>query len=338
MAARRLALLAAIVCLAGVLLAACGRKEEKSASKPAAAAKPKASAPVKIAQPADGKRVRARETKSGAWITGIDLSGTASPNSTVYLRAGCRPDPCLSQATAADDGTWTVRMKVRTRPSVRFVPIDAGPDAKLAGGSAVVTVELFGPRTVAAQAGPSKPKENRATQEPSRALAHEVLLIGDSLAVGMEAPLKAELQGWKVEVDGLKSRPLAAGMQILQRQSDPPAILAFSLFTNDTPSSVGALEAAVRATATRAGGCAVWGTVVRPPYQGAPYDGVNRRLRQLAKQEQLALGLQIADWDAAVTGEPSLLAGDAVHATPSGYAVMAKLYADAIRACAGERL
>lgn len=218
------------------------------------------------------------------------------------------------------------------------MPIDAGPDEKLAGGSSVVTVELFGPKTVLARSGPSKPDENRASRRPSRTLPREVLVIGDSLAVGIEAPLKAELEGWRVEVDGLKSRPLAAGMRILGQRSRPPAILAFSLFTNDDPRNVSQLEAAVRATATRAGGCAVWATIVRPPYSGTSYDGVNRRLAQLARQEQLALGLQIVDWAGAVSSDPSLLSGDGVHATPAGYATMAKLYAGAIRACAGEDL
>jgi lysophospholipase L1-like esterase len=39
-----------------------------------------------------------------------------------------------------------------------------------------------------------------------------------------------------------------------------------------------------------------------------------------------------------VARQPSLLARDHVHATGAGYATMAKLYADAIRACAGEEL
>lgn len=339
MIVRRHGLLVVALCLACALLAACGRDDSsKTSSEPEAPAKARKSGPVAFTAPTDGKRVRARETKGGAWITRVQLRGTAPPNSTVFIRAGCKPDPCESQTTAGDDGTWTESMKVRTKPSVRFVPIDAGPDARLASGSAVVTVELFGPRTVEATSGPSKPKENRATKEPARALPREVLLIGDSLAVGIKAPLKAELRGWKVKVDALESRPLAAGLRILQRQSEPPAILAFTLFTNDDPRNVKALEAAVRASATRSGGCAVWGTIVRPPYQGTSYAGVNQRLKQLARQEQLALGLQIADWAGAVASEPSLLAGDGVHATPAGYATMARLYADAIRACAGEEL
>lgn len=325
----------AALCLACSLLAACGRESPKASSTPA---KTKRAAPVKIAVPADGKRVRARETKSGAWIARVKVRGMAAPNSRVFFRAGCRPDPCLSQTTAGADGTWSSSLKLRTRPSVRFVPLDAGPDRKLASGSAVVTVELFGPRTVLARSGPSKPKQNRSRKRPSRALPREVLVIGDSLAVGMKSALKAELRGWRVEVDARKSRPLATGLRILDQRSKPPAILAFSLFTNDDPRNVSRLEAAVRATATRSGGCAVWATIVRPPYSGRSYARVNRRLGQLAQQEQLALGLQIVDWAGAVSSERSLLARDGVHATPGGYATMARMYAAAIRRCAGEGL
>jgi hypothetical protein len=57
-------------------------------------------------------------------------------------------------------------------------------------------------------------------------------------------------------------------MQILAATDVPtPAVLAFSLFTNDDPRNVSALDAGVRASVDRAGrgGCAVWATIVRPP-------------------------------------------------------------------------
>ena len=92
-----------------------------------------------------------------------------------------------------------------------------------------------------------------------------MLVIGDSLAVGMADALRAALPGWRVRIEAKHGRSLAEGMRILAEQVDAPAILAFSLFTNDGPTATGALEAAVRATAGRRGGCAVWATIVRPP-------------------------------------------------------------------------
>ena len=122
-------------------------------------------------------------------------------------------------------------------------------------------------------------------------------------------------------------------MGILAAEPDPPAILAFSLFTNDDPSATAALERAVRATASRPGGCAVWATIVRPPYNGVSYDAANRVLERLASDPQLRL--RLVPWAEAVARSPSFVAGDGVHATPEGYRARAELYAQAIRSCAG---
>jgi lysophospholipase L1-like esterase len=117
--------------------------------------------------------------------------------------------------------------------------------------------------------------------------------------------------------------------------SIPTAILAFSLFTNDGPRNTPALQDAVRSTAARAGGCAVWATVVRPPLGGVSYDAANTLLRRLANDPELALGLQLVDWAAEVAQSPSLIARDGVHGTPAGYRALAQLYAQAIASCAG---
>ena len=167
-----------------------------------------------------------------------------------------------------------------------------------------------------------------------RTLPHDVLVIGDSLAVGMADALRAALPGWRVRIDGKISRPLAVGMQLLAQEPDVPAIVAFSLFTNDDPGATGALEQAVRATASRPGGCAVWATIVRPPYNGVSYAAANRVLERLGGD--LRLGLQLVDWAGMVAQSPSLVAGDGVHATPAGYVARGQAYAAAIRACAGE--
>jgi hypothetical protein len=328
-----------ITCLAwlcALLATGCGGGGEGSARTRSAAAH----GFVTIARPSDGRRIHARETKRGAWIAKLAVRGSAAPNSTVHLRGGCRPKPCLAQTRADAGGAWSARLPVRTLPSVRFVTVDAGPDKMFAKGSSVVTVELYGPRrTVTAQAGPSAPRENRASKPPPpRTLPRDVLVIGDSLAVGMAPALKADLRGWNVRVDARIGRPLAAGMKILAQRSSAPAIVAFSLFTNNDPRGSGQLEQAVRASAARPGGCAVWATIVAPPVNGVGYAAVNRMLGGLARESQLALSLQVVDWARAVAADHSLLAGDHVHGTAAGYATLARLYADAIRACAGEQL
>jgi len=178
--------------------------------------------------------------------------------------------------------------------------------------------------------------ENRARRPASRALPRDVLVIGDSLAVDFGPALKRQLRGWRVRIDARIGRSLGQGMSILARRSRAPAILAFSLFTNDSPRQISELERAVRATATRSANCAVWATIVRPPLNGRGYDATNRMLRALADESQLALGLQIVDWARAVAADRSLLDRDGVHATPAGDAMFARMYAAAIRTCAGE--
>jgi lysophospholipase L1-like esterase len=114
-----------------------------------------------------------------------------------------------------------------------------------------------------------------------------------------------------------------------------PGVLAFSLFTNDDPPNVSALETAVRTSLDRAGpnGCAVWATIVRPPLNGVSYAAANRRLNQLAADPALRGRLRVVPWAAAVRANPGWLAGDGVHATPDGYRASAQMYADAARSC-----
>ncbi len=162
-----------------------------------------------------------------------------------------------------------------------------------------------------------------------------MFVAGDSLAQEMAGALRAALPGWRVRVDARWGRPLDEGMRILGEQAELPAILAVSLFTNDHPRDTAALGAAVRATAARPGGCAVWATIVAPPYEGVSHDGANALLRRLARDPALALVL--VDWARAVERGPSLMSGDAVHASPAGYRARARMYARAIRACAGRR-
>jgi hypothetical protein len=162
-------------------------------------------------------------------------------------------------------------------------------------------------------------------------------VIGDSLAVGTEAPLRAALPGWRVTSDGRVSRPLAEGMELLAQTPlpDEPLALAFSLFTNDDPWNVDALEAAVRESVARlpAGSCAIWATIVRPKVAEVSSAAAHRRLRELALDPLLAPSLRIADWAAAVRGHRRWISRDRVHATAAGYAERARLYADAAGTC-----
>lgn len=330
---------AAVVCLGAASVAGCGSSPGGSKETTA----PAAGAAITIQAPADGQRLKAGQTASGALRVRARVRGRARPGSSIFLSAGCRPQRCQAQASAGADGRWAETMTLSVPRAARFVTIDANAQRDVvAGGSAVATVELVGPARPRARAttkrGSSSAGGGASTRRaPARpTLPRDVLVIGDSLAMGMAEPLQAALPGWRVRTDGRIGRALAEGMRVLGEQSSPPAILAFSLFTNDEPGNTRALEAAVRSTATRPRSCVVWSTVVRPPLDGISYDAANTLLRGLANDPQLALGLQVVDWAAEVAQSPSLVASsDGVHATPAGYRARALLYAAAIQSCAG---
>jgi hypothetical protein len=334
--------------LASLALAGCGGGGD-GVTRPASTA---AAAPdggqIVIEEPSDGQALRGRAATGGGLRLRARLRGRARPGSTVFLSASCQPRPCTARATAGAGGRWTARIELRTPRAGRFVAIDANAQQDVvAAGSAVATVELVSAARTrkALRRGAARAKRNATSRPtgpasgrsapPLPTLPHEVLVIGDSLAVGMADGLRAALPGWRVTIDAKTSRPLREGLRILGTQGRAPAIRAFSLFTNDDPRGSAALEAAVRATAARPGGCVIWATIAAPPVNGVDYSATNQRLRSLAVDPELALQLQVVDWAAEVAATPALLAGDGVHATPAGYRARAALYAAAIHACAG---
>ena len=335
---------AAAALLAGAALGGCGGGSKTGPS--ATATTPAADGQIRIDEPVDGQALRGRETSDDGLRLRARVRGRARPGSTVFLNASCAAAACKARTRARPDGRWTARLQLQTPTAGRFVTVDANTqEGVVASGSAVVTVELVSAlraqraiRRDAARARrgarPQGPASGtRAPAQPT--LPREVLVIGDSLAIGMADALRAALPGWRVSVDAKISRPLAEGLRILGARGTAPAILALSLFTNDDPRGTGALEAAVRATAGRPGGCAVWATIAAPPVRGVDYANANQLLRGLAGDPELALSLQVVDWSAAVAEQPSLIAGDGVHGTPAGYRTRGELYANAIRACAG---
>lgn len=188
--------------------------------------------------------------------------------------------------------------------------------------------------------GGGEDERPRVEEPPLPPRGGTFVLVGDSLARPL-APLLGEvLPGWDTSAHARDGRPLAEGMDVLDDVVPPPdpadgrIVLALSLFSNNRPGEVDALEAAVRRTvrlARERDGCAVWATIAHPPFDGVPYGPVNERLRAL--ERELAPRLILVPWQRAVTERPALLKGDGVHATTEGYRVRAELYADAARTC-----
>jgi hypothetical protein len=160
-----------------------------------------------------------------------------------------------------------------------------------------------------------------------------LIMTGDSLAAGTAAALPGLLPGLNVTTNAVTSRFLAQGMQVL-RDTPLPArpILAFSLFTNDGPRGLAALEAAVRQSLVRTGprGCAVWATIRRGR---TSYGGANALLRRLAAEAGQEGRLQLAQWAEYTRRHKASIGRDGVHATPAGYLARARLYAEAASRC-----
>lgn len=303
---------------------------------------------IAILEPALGAQYVGRP-RGGRLTRRIALSGTAAPRRRLRVDAGCGSPRCRALVTSEADGAWAAQVGVLTPTDRRVVTVEvayADGRSRL-DAPASVAVKLL-PRAPE-EVGPGEEPEPEA-EGPAPASADEpeattpspttgpappdapsapaglpsgVLVVGDSLAVGMSAPLRA--MGSRVRVDARIGRPLAEGMRILAGDDSP--VVAVSLFTNDDPRGVGRLEAAVRQS-LRGRRCVVWATIVRPPLGGVSYAAANRALRGMAGGR-----LRIADWASAVAADRSLLARDGVHATPAGYRARAQLYARELAAC-----
>ena len=157
-----------------------------------------------------------------------------------------------------------------------------------------------------------------------------VLVVGDSLEVGTEPYLRGELAGVDVAVDARTSRPSDEGVAVLREALRPQhEVVVFDLGTNDDPGDPGALTASLEAARQIAGDrCLVVATINRPPLGGVSDAGLNDAVEAFAA----ASGARVADWRSAAR-EPGALQDDGVHGTASGYALRARLIAEAIRSC-----
>lgn len=319
-------------------LSACGQSEEPVVpERTTVAVVEKERAPREPSEPKVDIRITEPQPDAEVGQT-TTVAGRATPGTTVLLSGGCAE--CQAIARADDKGRWETEL--------RLAPPRATIEASTASAPArdTVTVTVRAPERKPVppprpERRPPAPPSSPDAPQPVTPLATlppvtgaRVVVVGDSLAVGMKGLLGPLLPGGELDFDTRTGRPLAEGMEII-RETDlttVPTVLAVSLFTNDGPEEVDALEAAVRESVAEVGasGCAVWATIVRPPMNGVTYDAANARLERLAAQIS---NLRLVDWAGRVAAAPDLLSDDGVHATPLGYQARASLYAEAIRSC-----
>jgi lysophospholipase L1-like esterase len=180
----------------------------------------------------------------------------------------------------------------------------------------------------------------RGRADSPRTTSGKMHMIGDSLAVGTEpflndawsGMLENAPKGAAATSNAKGGRTLEQGMREYNALKRKPKVVAMSLFTNNAPSDIGELRKAVQQTirdARQRDGRVVWATIARPDLGGKNYDAANRILRELAAENRDVMGL--VDWAREVDRRPGLLSSDDIHATPEGYKVRARMYAQAAR-------
>ncbi len=159
-----------------------------------------------------------------------------------------------------------------------------------------------------------------------------VLVVGDSLAVGMKPYLGTMLGSSEVVWDARSGRTSPEGLVRLRARLHEvtPQTVVISLGTNDGPDPARFASRIHRALeAIPAGACVVWADINRPPRKGR-YHGLNRVLEAAAEQDPRMV---LVHWDRAVLhGSVSL--PDGLHPDAAGFQYRSLMVAGAIaRGC-----
>jgi lysophospholipase L1-like esterase len=162
----------------------------------------------------------------------------------------------------------------------------------------------------------------------------KVLVVGDSLAVGLKATLPG-LLGQDVAWDAKSGRTTPQGLSALRSSLKivRPSVVIVSLGTNDGPDPrrfASRIDRALAAIGPNA--CVVWSDIYRPARKG-PYAALNGVLGAEALKVRR---LHLVAWNRAVARRAVALP-DGLHPDAAGFAYRARLIAKAVRAHCGMR-
>ena len=194
---------------------------------------------VEIVTPDQGATVRGRAAPTGTIAAPVRLSGHADALQVVRVDGRCPARPCTKFAYTGAQGRWTARLQPRR--AAPHPSLDRDRRLRRHGGRRHrCEGDLRRPRRQGPGA-PARPQERSAsragrrdhhpaagqpanachraaptpTPAPSSGAGGTLVLVGDSLAVGVQSLLPAALPGWKVQVLARVGRPLAEGMSVL---------------------------------------------------------------------------------------------------------------------------
>lgn len=157
----------------------------------------------------------------------------------------------------------------------------------------------------------------------------QVLIVGDSLAVGMRPFLGELITDRQVTFDVRNGWTTPQGMEALRLDLEQyaPQTIVISLGTNDGSDAkvfADRIRRILRALPPYA--CVVWPAIIRPKRKGE-YRGLNRVLRDEARRDRR---LTVIDWDRMVKkGQVTLR--DGLHPNEDGYRWRAWVTAGAVR-------
>jgi lysophospholipase L1-like esterase len=158
----------------------------------------------------------------------------------------------------------------------------------------------------------------------------DVLVVGDSLAVGTQPYLGPLLGDRNLIADVRNGITTPQGMRLLRMslRTVVPKTVVFSLGSNDG-GDAGRFADRLRRTLALLpfDTCVIWSTIIRPPRKG-PYRPLNRVLHKLKRQDPR---LVVVDWEHAVTAGAVYLP-DGLHADPAGYRYRSEMIAAAVNA------
>jgi GDSL-like lipase/acylhydrolase family protein len=163
----------------------------------------------------------------------------------------------------------------------------------------------------------------------ARAAQGPVLVVGDSLAVGMRPFLVPLLGDREVTWNARTGRTTPQGLQVLHATLPQvaPATVVISLGTNDGPDPDRFADRIHRVlSALPPSACVVWPTIIRPPRKG-PYAALDRVLRARARRDPRFV---VPSWDYAVL-RGSVRLPDGVHPDDFGFLYRSRMIARAIR-------